>query len=322
MADDVNTDPNVEHSLDELRRAQAVLAGEDDPGPEEVHDALREEEEEGYTPAPEEAAAVDEQEDEGDDESSDDETVEDEDLDEEAASRETLTPDLVAERLKVPVDDVYAMMVSFGDEREPVSIGALKDAFMPAEELREGRENLETERRRWGSERDTQEREIMESRREVRMFVDAIGLERIPPEVVESVAARQRRTHARNRELLLEAFPDFHDREKYLAFSEKAGAFLGGRYNFRPSELANIDDYRTFQMVRDHMQLVERFEKLEADLEAARAQLKKARRGRAPVARERKSNGRFAQTREVQQAQDESRAVHTLINRSIEGANR
>ena len=233
------------------------------------------------------------------------------------ATTKTLQEYLAAQGVEVKPEELYQLMIPMAGDREAVSLSALKDAYAPAVEVRERTTKLDTRERDMEDRQSAYERGQFKDRQEMAMLLSVVREENIPPNVIEHLQAEQRRHQRDARAALLQAFPEFEDRAKYVAFTEQAGAMLGKDYGYRPSELANVTDVRLFRWARDTLRLKERVEKAEKALEEARKELRKAKRARTPQARaaangaQRGSSQPNALTRE----REVSRQANQLMNR-------
>ena len=229
----------------------------------------------------------------------------------------------LAERANVTPEDLYnQLQVPLEKGQDPVTLGELKDGYQAAARVAERESALDDRARAHEEQRDANERQALLDRRELRLLLETIKPETLPPAVLEELQTRERHRIDTNRTELHRTLPELKDPEKYRDFTTRAGKFLSQEYGFRPSELATIDDPRTFKMVSDHMRLKARLEEATKALSKAREKAGSAANGtrRSQQARPR-ANGAAAgkRTPAVQLEREQSAKAHGVINRAMRG---
>jgi hypothetical protein len=149
----------------------------------------------------------------------------------------------LAERLGVKPDAVYQVEVPIA-EGESLSIGKLKDAYQEHGKL--------TERElRFEETRLQREGELLRASQELRDLVAMLPTESLKPEVMQKIRERQAVTLRRERELTLEAIPEWRDEAARV--DEIAGMVehLKG-YGFPANYLEHVADHRTLRYIREN----------------------------------------------------------------------
>jgi hypothetical protein len=178
---------------------------------------------------------------------------------EEAGSKENanvqkiseLSPQAIAKRLDIPVEDVYGMQITTGDG-EKVSLGSLKDAWQDRQEAAR-----ETAKREAGL--DQRESAILANQRLwSKVAGDLAG--KLSPETMNGLREQAQQMERQERQRMLQAMPELNDEASFANWREKLVTVLGG-YGFRPAEMV-ITDHRMLLIMRDLMRTNERLAKL------------------------------------------------------------
>ena len=159
--------------------------------------------------------------------------------------------DELAAKLDMPLEKVYDLELTTGDG-EAVKLGDLKDAW-------QDRESAARETVQRSAALDTRETEIMA---EATLW-GQLGqhFQQVLPEGAKAeLARRQEAKQARERNMLMDAIPEFQDPAKFAAFRDDAVEALSA-YGFKPHELT-INDHRLLVVLRDFTRNKARLDKL------------------------------------------------------------
>lgn len=160
---------------------------------------------------------------------------------------------------KVSAED-YARMVPLKDGMEPVTVGQLKDFYQDNQDWQSVRGN-------WEDERETQRQELVQGRNELTELVKGFA-DRMTPEEYHAFSQRQAERVRRESMLMFKAVPEWKDNAVYQRDVGEIVEFMAG-FGYSKADVMNEIDHRRVPEVLDHLRLVKKIAKLEADAKAA-----------------------------------------------------
>lgn len=163
----------------------------------------------------------------------------------------------------------YDLEIPMPDGREPMRLGELKDKV--------------TELERTEAQMIERENALMRQQDEVNQLLSAAG--QLPPELAQQAEQRLQQTLAKEREAMMQAIPEWSDRETYDR--DRAGILeVGQQYGFSELEVGQIMDHRVVKFMRDHARLLDQKKAAEKLPEKIK---KQSRKGQRPTQRAKKS---------------------------------
>lgn len=160
----------------------------------------------------------------------------------------------LAEKAGVSVKELYKVQIPLGNEREPVSIGDLKDQFQQVDDLKGQRDTFDQTRTAF-------ENDMIRSRAELQEIVALL------PEVPAALIERGQASHAANiakqRELLHNIKPEWKDPEVFARVQDNILNVVQ-EYGFTRPELESITDHRLTKLLHDFFTMRQRFSEANA----------------------------------------------------------
>ena len=164
---------------------------------------------------------------------------------EETPPVETLDAKALAEKLGLPIEELYAMRFPYGEDGDAITLGELKDAGIRARTIDAEGESL-------SQERDSFINDRMKSRSELQNIVSL--LPEIPAELMQAAQQQQHLTMQQERVSLLEAIPEWSD----PGIEQPARAAIQENlnlYGFSELEAAYMVDHRLVKLLHDYTRL-------------------------------------------------------------------
>ena len=212
---------------------------------------------------------------------------------------ETMDVKQLAEKLDIPIDELYAVKFPYGEGGDAITLGELKDAGIRAKTI-----DLETET--LADERNSFVNDQMRSRAELQSIVSLLP-EGIPPELMQQANYQRQLVAQRERTSLLETLPEWQDSgiEKIArgAISEN----LRG-YGFQPIEIDGMLDHRLIKVLHD-------FTRMRQAIIEPRAKLQKLKKKRAPRGSRKPRGQEQVDQASAQRRTDLKGAINTLLPR-------
>lgn len=189
----------------------------------------------------------------------------------------------------------YDLEIPMPDGQEPIKLGELKDKVTRLE--------------RSESQMIERENALMRQQDEVNQLLQAAG--QLPPALREQAAQRMEQTLASERDAMLQAIPEWSDRETYDR-DRTAILDVGKQYGFSDIEVGQIMDHRVVKFMRDHARLLnerQAAEKLPQQIKktAKRGHKAKQRRGKSAV------DKMFESALNSDNEQDKFKAIDNLL---------
>ena len=160
----------------------------------------------------------------------------------------------LAEKAGVSIEDLYKLEVALGDEREPVTLGDMKDRYQQIEGLDDARITL-------ADERTTFENDILKSRAELQEVVAM--LPQIPPEMLQKAQAQVAANIDSERQALYRVKPEWKDPATFSRVKDQIFDVVGD-YGFTRGELDSVFDHRLTKLLHDFTTMRERFSEASA----------------------------------------------------------
>lgn len=149
----------------------------------------------------------------------------------------------LAERLGVEVATLYDLEINMGDNAEPVTLGALKDAQAAASSLTNDRLEFE-------EERATYETELRQNQQDLADVIQALPRAALTNELLQKIGRHREQAEKRERALTLKSIPSWSDKAKETADREVMAAHLAS-FGYPEGALEAMFDHRTLSLVRD-----------------------------------------------------------------------
>jgi len=159
----------------------------------------------------------------------------------------------LAEHLDASPEELYKLELTTGDG-ETVKLGDLKDAW-------QNRQQAARESARRDSGLDEREAALRAEQALWEPVLRELN-DKLPQEFKARLRGRDQQQLERERTRLLDAAPELADQTQFQAWRGEVVGFLAG-YGYSPQEMA-ITDHRMLVILRDHMRLKARLEKLMA----------------------------------------------------------
>jgi hypothetical protein len=159
----------------------------------------------------------------------------------------------LAEHLDASPEELYKLELTTGDG-ETVKLGDLKDAWQQ-------RQQAARESARRDSGLDEREAALRAEQALWEPVLRELN-DKLPQEFKARLRGRDQQQLERERTRLLDAAPELADQTQFQAWRGEVVGFLAG-YGYSPQEMA-ITDHRMLVILRDHMRLKARLEKLMA----------------------------------------------------------
>jgi hypothetical protein len=160
----------------------------------------------------------------------------------------------LAERLDVDLEELYGLQLTTKGGGELVKLGDLKDAW-------QDRQQAVREIARRDSGLDEREAALRAEQALWEPVLRELN-DKLPQEFKARLSSRDQQQLERERTRLLDAAPELADQTQFQAWRGEVVGFLAG-YGYSPQEMA-ITDHRMLVILRDHMRLKARLEKLMA----------------------------------------------------------
>mgnify|MGYP001823335854 CR=1 FL=1 len=144
----------------------------------------------------------------------------------------------VAEAIPEAVID-YDLEIPMPDGREAMTLGQMKDRV--------------TELERTDAQMIERENALMRQQDELNQLLQAAG--QLPPELTQKAAERLEQTLATERQAMMQAIPEWSDRETYDR-DRTAIVDVAKQYGFSELEIGQIVDHRVVKFMRDHARLM------------------------------------------------------------------
>ena len=154
----------------------------------------------------------------------------------------------LAEELEIDVKDLYSVEIAIGGGEEPMTLGALKDAYKDFK-------HLESNKAEFQKQQLTGENELMRARQEFAQLAQM--LPEITPEMQQAAQKAQQANLVKEQQALLKAIPEMADTQQAQVVNERVFK-MGQEYGFSPVELGYIQDHRVIKLVNDFAKLQER----------------------------------------------------------------
>lgn len=177
----------------------------------------------------------------------------------------------LAERTGIEIDQLYDVQVAMGQGREPLKLGELKDYVNELHTLDDRREALITQQ-------IEHENAMLRDQQEIAMIVEAIG--EVPESLRALAAEKQSLNLAKQREQLLQIFPEWADQRQYVDDRSKMVDRIS-RYGLTEQDLGLVQDARWIKVIAD-------LTRYAAEAEQADAKQKRLRKIPKPVPRTRR----------------------------------
>lgn len=162
----------------------------------------------------------------------------------------------LAESAGMDAEALYKLKVPLGDEHDPVTLGALKDAYQSDQRIESKRLELEEERSDF-------QNEMIRSRGELAELIRLLGPDKIPPELI----AHAQRAHIQQldeqRSELLAIFPEWRDPSAFQSGQDEILAAVAD-YGFRRADLDSVVDHRLTKLLHDFARMKRRVDKATA----------------------------------------------------------
>jgi len=160
----------------------------------------------------------------------------------------------LAEKLDVPVADLYAMEIPLGGDREPITLGQFKDHVQDLYTVEDRQEALE-------AQKIEHENQVLQDQQELLAMINESGVELTPE--LRSRAAQAQQIHAsQQRELLFSAIPAWKDNpETYQRDRAAMVETLGNEYGLTEAQIGAQGEAVTIKMMHDLTRLL-RMERL------------------------------------------------------------
>lgn len=167
----------------------------------------------------------------------------------------TLAMDGLAERAGLTLEELFNVELPLGDEREPVTLGALKDKFTEMARVDDSRTLLDEQRTDF-------ENQMIRSRQELRSIVQMLG-PNVPPQLMQAAEASFRQNLDSERDALRAAKPEWKDPETFRAAQDEMLETITP-YGYSRQDLDFVMDHRLVKLVYDYGQLQKRFKAAQA----------------------------------------------------------
>ncbi len=165
-----------------------------------------------------------------------------------------LSPTKLAEKLEIPVEDVYKMEIPTGDG-EAVKLGELKDAW-------QNREAAQQETAKREAALDQRETAIVAETRLWGELGDQLN-HVLTPQARQKLLDHMAEREVTERRRMVEAIPELGDQSHFDQFRNDVEDMLTKEYGFRPEEIV-ISDHRHIRVINDLMKLRKRLKALES----------------------------------------------------------
>ena len=162
---------------------------------------------------------------------------------------DTLAMDGLAERAGLSLEELFAVELPLGDERDPITLGTLKDRFTELARVDDSRNLLDEQRTSF-------ENDMIRSKQELAAVV--AQLPQLPPGLVQQALAAQQQTLDDEREKLRAIKPEWKDPETFRAAQDDILEAIAP-YGFNRNDMDLIMDHRLIKFAYDHAQLKKKF---------------------------------------------------------------
>ena len=206
---------------------------------------------------------------------------------------------------EVELKELYGLEVSFEEGGpEPVTIGALKDAW-------KDRHDLQGERDRFDDWRTDQQNEVLQARTELELTVQELAAHIEPEAIARATKRAQQQLRAqveKSRGQLLEWFPEWSDAQRKIA-DRDAFAKLMATYGFSAAEVGGVIDARLIKFGMDAMRLMAKYKRMREGERERKPSTQAPAKGKPKVA----TKDPLDRAREQKSRGDEIGAVATLL---------
>ena len=147
----------------------------------------------------------------------------------------------LAKQAGVSIESLYDVAIPLGDERDPTTLGAMKDRFNELLRVDQLHGELETQRTDF-------ENSMIRARSELNEIVGL--LPQIPQELLERAQSQHRATREAEREALIQIKPEWRDDQKFEAAQGEILEAIG-TYGFGRTDLDLVLDHRLVKLLHD-----------------------------------------------------------------------
>lgn len=218
---------------------------------------------------------------------------------------ESLDLHALAQKLDIPLDDLYALEIPLGGEREPITLGQFKDRVQDLFTVEERRESLD-------AARIEHENEVLRDRNELLAMIRESGTE-LTPELRQRAAAAAQQHASEQRELLLSVLPGWRENDTYQRDRASMVDTLGREYGLTEAQIGSQVDAVIIKMMHDLTQ----FHTMFSEAKAAGKRIPKAPRKpgkpRAPGRRAPKTDEIIAAGKATNDPFEKAGAVGALL---------
>jgi hypothetical protein len=162
----------------------------------------------------------------------------------------------LAESAGVTVEDLYKIVIPLGDNREPMTLGALKDQALDSARLTEDRQVFDDRKTSF-------ENDMLRARAELQSVVKL--LPEVPAELYERAQQQHAGMVASERAALHAVMPEWKDPETYSRILDNIMESVG-EYGFERHELDAVFDHRLTKLLHDFHTMRQRIKAANAGL--------------------------------------------------------